>query len=91
MESARAGIHRRDEHEARGKDRRPRRPGDRDAAFFERLAKHFERAPIELRHLVEKEHAVVRERDLARARNRAAADQRDVARRCDAARGTAAR
>ena len=91
VEPAWAGIHRCDEHEARGKDRRPRRASDGDAAFFKRLAKNLECATIELRHLVEKEHTVVREGDLTRARNGATADERDIRRRCDAARVADAR
>ena len=62
----------------RGKDRRARGAGNRDAPVLQRLAQHLEHPAIELRHLVEEQHAVVRERDLAGARNRAAADQGDV-------------
>ena len=77
-EPARTRVHRRDQHEPRGEDGGPRRAGDRDAPFLERLTQHLEHAAIELRHLVEEEHAVVRERDLAGPRDRAAADERDV-------------
>ncbi len=76
--AARTRIHRRHEHEPRRKDRRSRRPRDRDASLFERLPQHFEDAAIELRHLVQEQHAVVRERDLPGAWNRPAADERHV-------------
>ena len=59
-------------------------------ALFERLAQHLERAPAELRHLVEEQHAVVREADLARPRLRSAARPAPRPRSCGAARGTAA-
>ena len=74
--AARAGVHRRDELEARGKIRLARGARDGDAARFERLAQHLEHVAAEFRQLVEEEHAVVRERDLARARRRAAAHER---------------
>ena len=46
--------------------------------FLERLPKHFEHVPAELRHLVEKQHAVMREADLAGPRVLPAADERHV-------------
>src|SRR6185312_12834589 len=47
--AARAGIHRRDELEARGKVRLPRRPRDGDAARLQRLAQDLEHGTAELR------------------------------------------
>ena len=77
-EPARAWIHRADQHEVRGKHGRPRGPRDRDDAFFERLAQHFQRRRRELEHFVKEQHAVMREADLARARLRSAAGERRV-------------
>jgi hypothetical protein len=50
--AARARIHRRDELEARRKIGLMRRARNRDLARFERLAQHFEHAPVELGQLV---------------------------------------
>ena len=75
----------------RREDRGPRGARDGHRALFERLPQHFQRAPVELRHLVEKQDAVVGQADFARPRT---AIRRRPARRrrsCDAARGTAAR
>lgn len=58
------GVHGGDEHEARGKRHRPRRPGDRHVAVLEGLAKDLERGALEFRKLVEEEHAIVGEADL---------------------------
>ena len=77
-ETARARIHRPDQHEAGGEDRGARGPGDRDPALLERLAQHLEHMPAELEHLVEKQHPVVRQADLAWTRLRTAADQRGI-------------
>ena len=77
-EPARTRVHRADQHEPRGEDRRARRPRDSDRALLERLAQHFEHVPAELGHLVEEQHAVVREADLAGTRMLSAADERDV-------------
>ena len=65
-ESARARVHRADQHETRGEDRGSGRPRDGHRAFFERLTQHLEHVPAELEHLVEKQHAVVGEADFAR-------------------------
>ena len=65
--AARARIHRADQHEARGEDRRPRGARDAHHPFLDRLTQHFEHVPAELRHLVEEQDAVMREADLARA------------------------
>ena len=54
---------------------------DGDAAFFQRLAHHFDRATRELRQLVEKEYAMMRETDLTGFYGGAAADERDLANR----------
>ena len=77
-EPARARVHRADEHEAGGEDRRARRAGDRHAPFLERLTQHLQDVAAELEHLVEEQHAVMREADLAGTRLRSAADQRGV-------------
>ena len=74
-ESARARIHRGSEHEARRKRDGKRGTSDGHAAFFERLAHHFQDVALELRQLVKKNDAVVAERYFSRARHRAAADQ----------------
>ena len=74
-EAARAGIHGRGQHEARGKSQRHGGAGDADRAILQRLAHDFEHVAGEFREFVQKEHAVVRERDFAGPRNHAAADQ----------------
>ena len=66
--AARAGVHRRHQHEAGGENSRARRAGDRDPAVLQRLAQDLEDPAIELRHLVEEQHAVVREANFAGAR-----------------------
>jgi hypothetical protein len=60
-ESARTRVHRTNEDEARREDGGARRARDRHLSFFERLPKHFEHPPIELRHFIHEEDAVVRE------------------------------
>ncbi len=57
--AARAGVHRGDELEPRGKARGAPDPGDRDVAVLERLAKGLQHVPRELRQLVEEQHAVI--------------------------------
>ena len=74
--TAGAGIHRRDQLEARREIRLARGARDGDAPGLERLAQHLEHAALELRQLVQEQHAVVRERNLARPRIAAAAHQR---------------
>src|SRR5437763_1959671 len=69
--TARAEVHRRDELEARGKHRAPRRAGNADDAVLEWLPKRLERRPRELGKLVEEQDAVVGEARLARADPRA--------------------
>ena len=54
----------------------PRGARDVDDAGLERLAKHFQHAPVPFRQLVEKQDSVVRERYFARPRIAAAADER---------------
>jgi len=66
--AAGAGVHRRHQLEASRKVGLVRRARDRDLARLERLAQHFQHAPVELRQFVEEEHAVVGQRDLARTR-----------------------
>ena len=55
------GIHRRDEHELRGKSHRPRRARNGYATFFERLAHRLQHTALEFRQLVQEQNAVVRE------------------------------
>ena len=62
----------------------------RTHALLERLPQHLERAPVELRHLVEEQHAVVREADLAGARHAVRRRRARRPRSCGAARETAA-
>src|SRR5438477_361635 len=57
--SARTRIHRADQHEARGEDRRPGGSRDRDVPFLERLSQDFEDVAAEFEHLVQKQHAVM--------------------------------
>src|SRR5687767_4728164 len=74
--TARTGVHRGDELEARREKGLARGARDRHASGLERLAQRFEHVAVKLRQLVEKEHPVVRERDLARPRQVAATDER---------------
>ena len=76
--SARTGIHGGYEHEASGKHRRARCPGDGHTPFLERLSEDLEDSTVELRHLVQEQHAVVRKGDFTRPWNRTAARKRDV-------------
>ena len=59
--SARAGIHRGRQHEARRKAERHGGAGDGDLAVFQRLAKHLQHIAGEFRQLVQKEQAIVGE------------------------------
>src|SRR5207245_6063445 len=61
--TARTRIHGRHQDKAGRESRGRKRAGNRDLAFLQWLAEHFEAAAIELRQLVEKEHAVVGEAD----------------------------
>ena len=90
-ESARARIHRRDEHEPRGKRRRPRGASNGDAAFFERLPQRFENAAFEFGELVEEQHAVVREADFAGRGEPYRRRSSRAPKSCDAARGMGVR
>ena len=74
--SAAAGIHRRDQHEARRIGDAVVGARDRDLAGLERLAQRVERRRLELRQFVEEQHAVMRERNLAGPGAQSAADQR---------------
>ena len=74
--AAAAGIHRRDELEARGIDDAVIGARDRDFADLDRLAQAVERLRLEFRQFVEKQHAVMGERDFAGLGVDAAADQR---------------
>jgi hypothetical protein len=77
-EAARARVHCPDEHEARRKYGRTRRPRDPYAPFLNRLPQHLEDMTSELWHLVEKEDAVMGQANLAGPGILAAANQRDV-------------
>ena len=60
--SARAGVHRGDEHEARRVGGRAAGPGDGDRALLERLAQRVEDARVELAKLIEEQATGVRKR-----------------------------
>jgi hypothetical protein len=77
--TAGAGVHRRDQLEARRILRLARRARHRDASGFERFAQRLQYSAVELRQLVQEQHAVVGEAHFAGTRDRAAADQRRVA------------
>src|SRR5690606_9747917 len=71
--AAGAGIHRRDELEARREIGLARGARAHDMTRFERFAQHLEHAAGPLGQLAEEQHAGVRERDPARARLRTTA------------------
>jgi len=73
--AARAGVGRREEHEARRMDRAVACPGDRHASILQRLAQRLERVARELGELVEEQHAMMCEHDLADAIGSGAADE----------------
>jgi hypothetical protein len=77
-ESARAGVHRRHEHNVGGKGQRASGAADGDDAVFERLAQHFERALVEFGEFVEEQHAAMRQTYLAGARHTPPTDQASV-------------
>src|SRR5206468_5958515 len=73
------GIHRRNEHQLRGKRDAACRARHGDLPVFERLAHYFQRRSLKLGQLIEKEHAVVRDAYFTGIRKRAAAEQPNVA------------
>src|SRR5450759_5706207 len=73
--AAGAGVHRRDQLEARGEFRLARGARNRHAPGLERLAQHLQHFALELRQLVQEQHAMMGERNLAGTRIAAAADQ----------------
>src|SRR5262245_13249091 len=77
-ESARARVHRCNEHEPGREGHGSSGARDRDASLFKRLTQHLEGASIEFRHLVEKQHTVVRQRDLTRPRNSPTTNKRHI-------------
>src|SRR5437667_1829970 len=77
--AARAGIHRRNEHELRRKSDTACCARDRNLPVFERLAHYFQRRSLELGQLIKKKDAVVRDAHFTGIRKRAAAEQPNVA------------
>lgn len=77
--TARARVHRGDEHEVGWERHRAGRAGDDDIGIFERLAHDLEGRSLELWKLIEKKDAVVRDADLARRGIGGAAEEADVA------------
>ena len=73
--SARAGIHRGNKLELRGKFRLPGGTRHADLPRLERFAQHFEHVPVEFGKLVEEEHAMHGHRNLARTRIATSADE----------------
>ena len=67
--AAGAGVHGRDELEARGELGPARRARDGDRAGLEWLAQRLERRPCEFGELIEEENPPVRQRDFARWAN----------------------
>ncbi len=88
--AAAAGIHRRDQHEARGIGDAVIGAGHRDLAVLHGLAQRIQHARIELRQFVEEQHALMRQRNLAGFCAHAAAGQRRHAGGMMRASGTAA-
>ncbi len=74
--AARAGIHRRDQYERGREFYGKRRPADRHSPVFPRLSHGLERAPNELRQLVQEQHTIMGQGDLTRLRYTSAADER---------------
>lgn len=72
VETAGAGIHRRDQLELCRKFGLARRARNVDATVFERLAQRFEHAAVEFGEFVEEQNALMRERNFARTRYAAA-------------------
>jgi hypothetical protein len=79
--AAAAGIHRRNQHEARRVGDAMIGAGDRDRAILERLAQRVEHARLELGQFVEEQHAMMGKRDLAGSCTDAAAGEGRHARR----------
>ena len=74
--AAAAGIHRRDQHEARRIGDAVIGSANRDLAVLQRLAQRVQHARIEFRQFVEEQHALVCERDFAGFGAHAAAGER---------------
>src|SRR5690606_7271934 len=79
--AAAAGVHRRDELDARRESDMGVGARDADFARLQRLAQRIEHAALEFGKLVEEEDAEMREADLARAHAQPAADERGHRRR----------
>src|SRR5438093_12929412 len=77
--AARTGIHRRNEHQLRGKRDATCRARHGDLPVFERLAQYFQCRSLKLGQLIEKKDAVVGEAHFTGIRKRAAAEQPNVA------------
>ena len=70
--AAGAGVHRRDQLEARRELRLVRGARNHDAAGLHGFAQYFQHAAVEFGQLVEEQHTVVRQRNFAGTRMRAA-------------------
>ena len=77
--SVRRRVHRRHQHELRGKGHRPGSARNGHPPFFQRLAHGFQNAALELRQFVQKQNAVVGERDFTGSRIDVAPQQTRVA------------
>src|SRR6266581_4390059 len=77
--AARTGIHRRNEHQLRGKSDATCRARHGDLPVFEWLAQYFQRRSLKLGQLIEKQHAVMCDAYFTGVRKRAAAEQPNVA------------
>ena len=66
--TARARIHRSDQHKAGGIIDRETGTRNRDLAILQRLTHHFEHTPVELRQLIEKQYPIMSQADLSRLR-----------------------
>src|SRR6266404_2297069 len=77
--AARTGIHRRNEHEFRGKSDAACRARHGDLPVFERLAHYFQRRSFKLGQFIEKQNTIVSDAYFTGIRKRAAAEQANVA------------
>ncbi len=77
--ATRARIHRRHQHKTRRVVYRVFGPRNGHAAFFHRLAHHFQNASFELGQLIQKKHPIVRQGDFAGHRIGASSHQGHVA------------
>lgn len=57
--TARAGVHRGDQHDVGGEGQAAHRTADRHRAVFQWLTQHFQRSPIELGKLIQEQHPIL--------------------------------